>query len=144
MKPVIAYAAAAAAVLFAASPALAAAPGNKGVPGPDAPRAAVGDLGMTVMSAVLNADGTLARGEGVVSAGSAGFTGEYEVIFGRDVTACAYKASIGSSATSGVESPGYATVVGRVGQPNGVFVATLDTAGDNANRGFHLLVYCGR
>lgn len=116
---------------------------NELPPGASAPQAAVGDLGMSIMSAVVNADATLARGEGVTSTAGLG-SGNFEVIFGRDVRACAYDASVGSSATVGTEPAGYVTVVGRAGQPNGVFLQTLDTTGTVVARGFHLIVYCGR
>ena len=43
--------------------------------------------------AVINADGTPARGNGVVSSAHL-FTGSYQVIFSRDVTACVYSGNL--------------------------------------------------
>jgi hypothetical protein len=89
--------------------------------------------------AVVNADGTLARGFQTATAQNLG-TGFYEVIFTVDVTGSAYIATVGNSGTSGIEPTGEATVVGRAGTPNGVFVTTTDSAGNFADRGFHLAV----
>lgn len=93
------------------------------------------------MTAVVNSDGTLARGDHVVSATNLG-TGTYEVVFDRNVTGCAYTATIGLSGTSGSSTPGLISVVGRAGNVNGIFLNTVDTAGTNSNRGFHLNVTC--
>jgi hypothetical protein len=90
--------------------------------------------------AVVNADGSLARGFHAVSSANLG-AGFYEVIFNQDVTRAAYTATIGSSATAGVEPTGEITVVGRSGAPNGVFITTSDSTGAYANRGFHLAVH---
>jgi hypothetical protein len=90
--------------------------------------------------AVVNADGSLARGFQAAFSQNIG-TGFYEVIFNFDVTGSVYVASIGSSATFGIEPTGEITVVGRAGTPNGVFVTTSDSTGAFANRGFHLAVH---
>lgn len=91
--------------------------------------------------AVINADGTFARGKGVISASNLS-TGNYEVIFNKPVAACLFSATIGLSGSSGTELPGFITTVGRVTDPNGVFITTDDTAGASSNRGFHLYVGC--
>jgi hypothetical protein len=91
--------------------------------------------------AVVNANGITARGRGVVSSQSLG-TGFYEVIFNRNVTRCAYVATVGSSATSGTEPTGEMTVVGRAGNVNGVFLTSTDSTGAAADRGFHLQILC--
>ena len=91
--------------------------------------------------AVINADGSIARGKGVVSATNLS-TGNYEVIFNKPVTPCLMSATIGLSGSSGTELPGFITTVGRVTDVNGVFVTTDDTAGASANRGFHLYIGC--
>ena len=105
------------------------------------PAASPDNPGPEQLFAVVNANGTLARGLFAVSSANLG-TGFYEVIFSRDVTRGAYIATIGSSATSGIEQTGEITVVGRVGNPNGVFITTTDSAGNFQNRGFHLAVLC--
>lgn len=106
--------------------------GMDGMDGADAP--------VTVLWAVVNgADGTIARSFATTS--SARFSaGNYEVIFDRDVTGCAYVATVGNPG-AGVTS-GYADLAARSGNPNGVFVETRDTAGALADRNFHLQVAC--
>jgi hypothetical protein len=91
--------------------------------------------------AVVRADGTTARGKGVLSSLNVG-PGSYEVIFNRNVTRCAFLATIGSAAASGTEPTGEVTTVRRVGTTNGVFLTTTDSTGAAADRGFHLLVAC--
>ena len=94
-----------------------------------------------VFYAVVNADGSLARGfKGVTSAKSG--TGAYIVTFNHNVTGCAYTASVGLSGSSGTSAPGYATVVGRNGTAAAVFVDTYDTSGAGTNLGFHMIVAC--
>ena len=100
------------------------------------PSATVGDR-----YAVVDAAGTINRGKGVVSATNLA-TGQYEVIFNRNITKCAFTATVGSSAFSGIETTGEITTVGRVGTLNGVFLTTSDSTGAFSNRGFHLLVSC--
>lgn len=90
--------------------------------------------------AVVNADGSLARGFQAVS--SQRFSaGRYEVIFSHDVRGSSYAATIGDSGSTIVPPPGEIAVVGRFGTPNGVFIATRDSAGNLADRGFHLAVH---
>lgn len=90
--------------------------------------------------AVVNGNGTLARGLGAVSASRIVSGGSYQVIFNRNITKGAFVATIGLSADSGQEQPGQILVNLRAGTTNGVFVQTSDSAGTNADRSFHLLV----
>jgi len=90
--------------------------------------------------AVVNADGSLARGFHAVSAQRFG-PGLYEVIFAHDVSRSAYIGVIGGSGSVGIESAAHITVVGRSGVPNGVFVTTSDSSGAYVDRGFHLAVH---
>jgi hypothetical protein len=95
-----------------------------------------------VLDAVVNADGSLARGQGAtgsfsLSAGS----GDYEVDFNRDVTGCAYVATLGN-ATAGTAPNGFITDAARNGNPDAVFVKTSDTAGNPADIQFHLVIAC--
>jgi hypothetical protein len=107
---------------------------------------ASGDLSATARGslgqlwAVVNADGTLARGRGATSAASLGVDGQYEVVFNRSVSSCAFVATIDSSA-SGYE--GEISVTGREGNANAVFAQTylFDPPGD-ANLPFDLAVFC--
>jgi hypothetical protein len=91
------------------------------------------------MYAVVNADGTLARGRNAASAARLG-TGAYEVVFRRDVRKGAFVATIGLSGSTGQSLPGEITVVGRFGNDRGVFVTTHSSGGAPADLGFHLAV----
>jgi hypothetical protein len=91
--------------------------------------------------AVVNSNGSLARGLGAVSSRGTGLIGNYEVIFNRDVRNCAYVATIGRFNT-GVAAPGEITVASRGGNNNGVFLTLKDSAGNRRAEGFHLVVTC--
>jgi hypothetical protein len=96
-------------------------------------------LGPREVWAVVGADGKLCRGHYVKSSAKLG-TGQYEVIFTRDVRLGVYLATIGLCGSVGASPPGEINVVGRVSSVNGVFIETADSAGKLADRGFHLLV----
>lgn len=102
------------------------------------PSAAPGDLGMAIMSARVQSDGTLLGGEGAsYSAQVPGFVGAYEIGFGRDVTQCTY------AVTPQVRVIAYAQP--RFGVSTAVFVQisnVSDAAG--VNLPFSVIVYCGR
>ena len=91
--------------------------------------------------AVVDADGTLARGRGAVSATNLG-AGAYIVTFSKNVRACSYTATVGLSGASGVSAPGFITTVGAAASEMGVFLTTHDTTGASSNLGFHLQVEC--
>jgi hypothetical protein len=88
------------------------------------------------MSALINGTGTVARHSRVVSSQKLG-TGQYEVVFDRDVTTCTYVASLKNNSDGG----GTETDP-RAGVPNGVFVGTRDDAGTLDDRAFYLQVTC--
>lgn len=97
-----------------------------------------------ILSAVVDAGGTLVRGNGVSSARKLGVPGQntpglYEVVFTSEVRNGTFVAAIGHSANQ-VEPFGLISVAQRKGNPNGVFVETADTRGSPADRGFHLIV----
>jgi hypothetical protein len=77
--------------------------------------------------AVVNSDGSL---------------GVYIVHFATVKTGCAFNATVGLGGSSGTSPPGYATVVGAAVDPNGVFMDTYNSAGTNADLGFHLITTC--
>lgn len=95
-----------------------------------------------VLFAVVNADGSLARGF-VQPAGPTTKlgVGHYEVRFTPNVAGCSYQATIGQAAT-GVAPAGFITTAARAGVPTGVFIETRDIAGNLADRQFHLAVTC--
>ena len=91
--------------------------------------------------AVVNSDGSLAKGRGVASIEVLG-TGITIAHFTKDKTACAYVATIGLGGSSGTSAPGYVTVVGSAADPDGVFMETFDTTGTLAALGYHLVTVC--
>jgi hypothetical protein len=96
-----------------------------------------------VLFAVVTKTGHLNRGLGVQSAGAIqGTAGRYHVIFKRGVRKCAYVATIGTIGISGVPPTGEISVVGLAGHKAGVFVETVDSAGNPEYLPFHLAVTC--
>jgi hypothetical protein len=93
--------------------------------------------------AVVNADGTLARARGATASAWLEVDGQYEVLFGQDVSNCSYFATIGGATSTATGDQGQVSVAPRVGKTNGVFVQTFDlvTAAE-ANLAFHLAVFC--
>jgi hypothetical protein len=88
----------------------------------------------------VNADGTLARSSGGVTSASLGVDGQYSVNFGRDVSKCAYVATIDYSA-GGYE--GEISLAPREGNVKAVFAQTyLFDPGMDANMPFYLAVFC--
>lgn len=81
------------------------------------------------------------RARGIFSSKHLG-TGAYEVIFNSNVRSCVYVATVGLPGSSGVETPGQISTVGRATNVNGVFISTQDSAGNFSDRSFHLLVAC--
>jgi len=97
--------------------------------------------------AVVDGDGMLERSsDGVASAELLEFlpTGDYAVVFDRDISNCAYQATAGRPGVSVGPQPGYAQVANWEDDPAHaviVFTKDLDGAGTET-RGFHLLVTC--
>ncbi len=101
-----------------------------------------------VLWAVVDADGTLERSsDGVAGAtllGGVVPAGDYVVTFDRDISNCAYQATVGRPGVNVGPLPGFAQVANWTGDAdNGVIVFTKDQDGAGVeNRGFHLLVTC--
>lgn len=101
-----------------------------------------------VMWAVVNNDGTLERSsDGVTSVeilDGAVPAGDYAVVFDRDISQCAYQATVGRpGAANSASAIGFARVANWLDNPtNGVIVFATDQNGAGADRGFHLLVTC--
>ncbi|GAA3754939.1 hypothetical protein GCM10022225_44670 [Plantactinospora mayteni] len=89
--------------------------------------------------AVVNANGTLARGFGAVSSTRLAL-GQYQVVFIQNVASSAFTATIGLTGSVGTSPSGEIAVVGRAGVPAGVFVQTWNSSGVPADRAFHLHV----
>jgi len=97
--------------------------------------------GAKALDAVVDSTGAFVRG----AKGAASIhltTGAYEVDFDRDVSGCGFVASVAQPGSSGFPAQGTATVAGRAGNPDGVFVQTFDLTGTQADRPFHLILYC--
>ena len=95
-----------------------------------------------VLFAEVTAGAVLDNSSGGVIATRVGAvgTGNYEVDFGRDITACT---AIGGLGTSGAAiAVGFISVVDRAGNAEAVFVDTNDIAGAAADRAFRLVVVC--
>ena len=91
--------------------------------------------------AVVRADGVLARGSNVTSAGTTA-GGGYEVIFNRNVTQCAF-VPIAGNVAGGNPLTRFAGVASRDGNANGVHVRVWDVAGVlKQDSSFHLTVHC--
>jgi hypothetical protein len=84
---------------------------------------------------------TIARGAHATSVESVG-TGNYRVFFDRNISNCAYVATIGLPGGVDTEEPGFITTVTALISANAVFVTTDNTTGASANRSFHLQVIC--
>ncbi len=89
--------------------------------------------------AVVNFNGTLARGRGVVSAARL-TTGFYEVIFDTNITGCAY---IGTVVVPGlVNVGGFLTTTLLAGTTNAVLVNTFSEVGAVDDRSFQVEIVC--
>jgi hypothetical protein len=91
-------------------------------------------------AAVVNSNGTLARGLGVVSTTQI-HTGAYQVLFTHKVNRCGYEATLGSTST-GVGPDAQIGVASRAGHKNGVWINTYSSSGSLTNEPFHLIVVC--
>jgi hypothetical protein len=109
--------------------------GANGATGPSGPAG----LPATALWAVIATNGTTSRNSHVTSSEKAA-TGQYVVIFDRDVKACAFVGSLGGVAAESVV--GQISVTRRSINANGVFVRTYDSAGSAADKSFHLAVFC--
>jgi hypothetical protein len=69
-------------------------------------------------------------------------SGTYQVVFDRDVSDCAYVASIGLTGSSGTAPAGFVGVSRLNANVNGVSVVTYDSSGSAADEPFHLVVIC--
>ena len=92
-------------------------------------------------AAVVNSDGTLARGVAATSSARVD-TGAYTVTFdyGKLASTCAYTASIGLSGTSGISDPGLVNVAAVSGGT--IAIRTYDTNGNPADLGFQVFAAC--
>jgi hypothetical protein len=92
--------------------------------------------------AVVNADASLARAGCPNTTTQLLGTGAYQVTFPRDITGCAFLATVGLSTFFGSTPPGMVTVVGRAGTNNTLYIVTSDKTGVPTPLGFHVSVQC--
>jgi hypothetical protein len=104
-----------------------------------AARPSANDTAGAVSFAVVNGNGTLARGWDAVTVIKYG-TGQYEVVFNHDVSDSGYVATIGLAADCCVPPSGEIGVAPRLSTVNSVFVQTRSSGGYPADRPFHLVV----
>jgi hypothetical protein len=90
--------------------------------------------------AVISNVGATVRGRGVASSSQTG-TGQYAVVFDRDVRNCVYTATLGDESAAGPGN-GQISVTSQAANVNGVRVVTRNSAGEVENRSFHLVVSC--
>jgi len=110
----------------------------RGQIGPAGPQGPAGTPAVSYYAAVA-AGGSPYRGNFKGEDHSAGGSGRYTFTFERDVSACAYTASIGTIDGTATE-PGLATV--RNTTDGQVVVQTTDVAGNPKDLPFHLIVAC--
>jgi len=115
--------------------------GLQGTTGAGGPPGAEGQPYNTFF-AVVNSNATLARGTDVNTTYIDGGAGEYGVVFDVNVTNCSYVATLGLTGSEFQAPPGFVTVTGLAGLPDGVYVATFNVTGNQTNESFHLTVLC--
>jgi hypothetical protein len=115
--------------------------GTQGAVGPTGPQGLAG-TSATGLWAVVNSDGTLARGSSAATGASQLQTGTYEVDFNQDVTGCAYVATIGDPRSIVIPPAGSVSVTGRYNNPNGLYIVTYDSSGAAADRALFVTVFC--
>jgi hypothetical protein len=90
--------------------------------------------------AVVSSTGALSRGRAAASATRTS-EGRYQVVFDRDLRACAYFATLGDIGSATPPS-GQIGTSSLSSNPNGVDVRTTDASGSAADRPFQLIVPC--
>ena len=90
--------------------------------------------------AVVTPQGVLTRGRGVSSVARTG-VGRYQVVFNRDVRGCAYVASLGDAGAAGPPE-GQVSTSALATNVNAVSIRAESSAGNPADRPFHLIVSC--
>ena len=117
--------------------------GAAGAPGATGPAGARGADGAGTPSpfAVVRATGTLDRGSHIVSVNH-GATGIYSVNTDRDISKCAFVAGIGAAGVDGSLSGEISTERINASNTTAVEIKTRDSAGQDADRAFHLAVIC--
>ena len=90
---------------------------------------------------VVNAGGAQVRGRGTTSVARTA-EGRYQAIFDADVRGCAYFATIGGPTAAAPPDNGQITVSSLGSNVSGVDIRTTGANGNDANKPFHLVVFC--
>jgi uncharacterized membrane protein YeiH len=90
---------------------------------------------------VVNAGGAQVRGRGTTSVARTA-EGRYQAIFDADVRGCAYFATVGGPTAAAPPDNGQITVSSLGSNVNGVDIRTTGANGNDANKPFHLVVFC--
>lgn len=121
--------------------------GQEGLRGEQGPRGEAGARGeqgpaASALWAVVKGAGELVRSHGVLAVNKREPTpGEYEVVFDRNVSGCAYIATLGSPLV-GVPPDGTVAVAGLANNEDAVLVKTRSGGNADFNESFDLAVYC--
>ncbi len=118
--------------------------GLTGPAGPAGPAGAAGPKGdkgdsATALFASIDTNGTLVRNKGASTAQKNG-TGQYQVVFGQDVTGCSYSATLGGP-TTGLFN-GQITAGQLPAVAGGIRVFTYNSAGASTDAAFSVAVFC--
>jgi hypothetical protein len=134
---------AATAVVLAGGVTTAAAAGGPNDPAPADDARTVTATAPARVFAVINANGTKARGTAVASTKHID-TGVYEVLFHRRITNCGWSGTVGfgQNPFNGSTGPVMISVSGRSATNNGVFVQTWNGAGTPTDLPFTVVVVC--
>ncbi len=118
--------------------------GSPQPPGPvvQAPQKVTSASLCRALYAVVNADGSLARAGCPGTTSTLLATGDYQVSFPRDISACGFVATVGLSSFGGSVPASMITEAGRAGDNSAAFVQTFNSAGTLTSLGFHLSVQC--
>jgi hypothetical protein len=98
--------------------------------------------GIGMLGGSYQSDGTLIVGIGTVTNALHLATGVWETDFRRDLRGCVWTGTIGLG-TFGGSATGEIEVTGRAGNFKGLFVETLDSAGNHSDLPFEVNVICG-
>ncbi len=92
--------------------------------------------------AVVDSNGTLLLGNGVARAAKLG-DGQYEVIFNKLVTKCAYSTTLGRTGAVPFPVDGEIAAIGHFSSNKGVMVQTFQSGGSPfSDKPFHLVLTC--
>jgi hypothetical protein len=91
--------------------------------------------------AVVNGSGQAVRGRDVASVARTS-EGRYQVLFNGNVRSCGYYATAGDYSAAAPPVNSQVTVSALGSNVNGVAIRTMNNAGNQADRAFHLLVMC--